>query len=213
MLRTARSLNRKRAIRAERSGRGSARSPGLRGVLTGRIRCPICALAAMGNSFRLMLRVFRHEGGTCAGLGVPLGGWRTLQSPKNQFPTAAIHMRFDQRDLNIIGRWSITSEMPERYGRSVRATDLLPRNAIAQKTIAGWAPVDAFRLRCATVNEQGKANPLWTSRHRAYWYRRSPFAPQTRSRNPLHRALRGLKLRSQLKRRRKGLDSIPREGG
>ena len=36
--------------------------------------------------------------------------------------------------------------MPEPYARSVCATERLLRNAIAQKMISGWAPVDAFHI-------------------------------------------------------------------
>ena len=55
----------------------------------------------------------------CVGLGDPLGGKYTIRSPKNRSPTLATQVSSDQRELNIIGRWSSTSKMPERYDRSV----------------------------------------------------------------------------------------------
>ena len=75
----------------------------------------------------------------------------TLRSPKNLFQTAANQRRFDQRELNIIGNWSSSSKMPDRYDRSARANELLLRNAIVQRIRQGWEMAPAFHLH-ATVN-------------------------------------------------------------
>lgn len=55
-------------------------------------------------------------------------------------------MGFGQRELTIIGHWSITSRMPERYDRSVCASELLLRNAIVQKMASGWAWAPAYHI-------------------------------------------------------------------
>ena len=60
-----------------------------------------------GDTLRITWRC-RREGG---------GGY-TPTRQKNLFPTAAIQLSFDQRELNIVGHWSATSRMPERCDRS-----------------------------------------------------------------------------------------------
>ena len=75
----------------------------------------------------------------------------TPHSPKNLFPTAANQLRFDQRELNIIGRWASSSKMPERYDRSARSNELSLRNTIVQRILQGWEMEQAFHLP-ATVN-------------------------------------------------------------
>ena len=82
----------------------------------------------------------------CVALGGPEGERYTLHSPKNPFPTAAIQLSFDQRELNIIGHWASTSKMPERYDRSACANELLLRNTIAQRMRTGWEIAPAFHL-------------------------------------------------------------------
>ena len=44
--------------------------------------------------------------------------------------------------------------MPERYDRSVCATELLLRNTIVQKMIAGWKPVEAYCLPLTVANNE-----------------------------------------------------------
>lgn len=90
----------------------------------------------------------------CVGIGDPMGDKYTIRSPKNLFPTASIQMRFGQRELNIIGHWSNKSKMPERYDRIVCAAELLLRNAIAQKMIAGWVTVEANHLPATVANNE-----------------------------------------------------------
>ena len=57
----------------------------------------------------------------CVSLGGPEGERYTIHSPKNLLPTAASQLKFDQRGLNIIGRWPTTSkdsgEVRSRYLR------------------------------------------------------------------------------------------------
>ena len=60
-------------------------------------------------------------------------------------------MRFDQKELAIIGHWSSTSKMPERYDRSVCSRDLLLRNKIAHKFATGWEPAPAYHLPTTVV--------------------------------------------------------------
>ena len=95
----------------------------------------------------------------CVALGDTDGETYTPHSPKNLFPTAANQMNFDHRELNIVGQWSSTSRMPERYGRSVCADELLLRDTIARKLAEGWEPAPAFRLPYTVSYQQrlGKA--------------------------------------------------------
>ena len=55
-------------------------------------------------------------------------------------------MSFGQRELALVGRWPPTSRVPERYGRSVCASELLLRNTITQRMANGWGPAPAYRL-------------------------------------------------------------------
>ena len=55
-------------------------------------------------------------------------------------------MNFDQRELNIIGHWSSSSKMPERYDRAVCSKELLLRNTIIQKVVSGWEMAPSFHL-------------------------------------------------------------------
>ena len=82
----------------------------------------------------------------CVGIGDAEGETYKLHSPKNLFPTAANQLNFDQRELNIIGRWSSNSKMPERYDRAACAHELLLRNTIVQRMIEGWGLAPAFHL-------------------------------------------------------------------
>ena len=85
------------------------------------------------------------------GLGGPNGEAYAHNSPKNLFPTEANQMRFDQRELAFIGHWSSTSRMPERYGRSFCAIELLLRNTIVQQIVAGCNITPSYHLP-ETVN-------------------------------------------------------------
>ena len=76
-------------------------------------------------------------------------------------------MSFDQRELAVIGHWSSTSRMPERYDRSVCASELLLRTTTIQQIVAGWGMAPAYQLP-TTVNgrvrigkplEQGATDP------------------------------------------------------
>ena len=82
----------------------------------------------------------------CAALGGPEGEKFTLHSPKNLLQTAENPLKFDRRELNIIGHWSSASEMPERYGRSACANELLLRKTVIRRMRDGWAVAPAFRL-------------------------------------------------------------------
>ena len=82
----------------------------------------------------------------CVGANDPAGETYTIHSPKNFLPTAATQMNFGTRELNVIGHWSSNSRMNERYDRSMRANELLLRNAIIQKMVSGWTMVDSFHL-------------------------------------------------------------------
>ena len=55
-------------------------------------------------------------------------------------------MNFNQKELNIIGHWSSSSKMPERYGRAVCVAELLLRNTIIQNFVSGWSIAPSFHL-------------------------------------------------------------------
>ena len=82
----------------------------------------------------------------CVALGGPEGERYTLHSPKNLLPTAANQLKFDRRDLNIIGHCSTTSKIPERYDRGTCANELLLRNTVIRRMRSGWNVAPAFRL-------------------------------------------------------------------
>ena len=82
----------------------------------------------------------------CVGMGDPNGETYTMHSPKNLFHTAANQMSFDQRELAAIGHWATNSKMPERYDRSVCASELLLRNTIIKQMAAGWEVSDSPHL-------------------------------------------------------------------
>ena len=68
-------------------------------------------------------------------------------------------MNSGTRELNIIGHWGSSSKMPERYGRSVCANELLIRNTIMSKFNEGWTTVPSFHLPLSVDSSQrvGKA--------------------------------------------------------
>ena len=82
----------------------------------------------------------------CAGLGDHGADLYTLHSPKNFLPADDTQMNFPTRGLNAIGHRSRNSRMNERYDRSVCAIELLLRNTIIQKMVAGWNMVASFHL-------------------------------------------------------------------
>ena len=90
-------------------------------------------------------------------------GNRTLYTPPKNLPTAAANqMNFNQRELNIIGHWASSSRMPERYDRTVCATELLLGNTIIQKFVSGWDLAPSFHLPETVHNDQriGKETPV-----------------------------------------------------
>ena len=60
-------------------------------------------------------------------------------------------MIFGQREMSIIGHWPSSSRMPERYGRSVCASELLLRNTIIQRMAARWGIAAAYFLLSTLV--------------------------------------------------------------
>ena len=82
----------------------------------------------------------------------PRGEKYTIRFPKNFPPTAANQLKFDQRELNIIGRWSPASKMPERYDRSACANELLLRNTVIRRAREGWAVPPASHLPLTVVD-------------------------------------------------------------
>ena len=85
------------------------------------------------------------------GLGDANGDDYTLRPPNNLIPTEANQMSFGQRELAIIGHWSITSRIPERYDRTVGSVELLLRNTIVHQIVAGWDIAPSYHLP-ATVS-------------------------------------------------------------
>ena len=114
----------------------------------GRDRHPISAEAASYSAER---RKLAHM---CVAPGDPEGARYTTHSPKDLFPTASNQMRCDQRELNIIGHWPFTSRMPGRYGRILRANELLPRNTIMAEMRQGWDLAPAFGFPAAATGNQ-----------------------------------------------------------
>ena len=94
-------------------------------------------------------------------LGDEEGEKYTPHSPKNLFPTAANQLSFEQRELNIIGHWSSSSKMPERYDRSACANELLLRNTIVQRIKTGREVAPPFHLPHAVAGAQriGREDP------------------------------------------------------
>ena len=82
----------------------------------------------------------------CVALGDTEGETYTIHSPKNLLPTAANQLKFDKRELNIMGHWSSTSKMPERYDRSACANELLLRNTVIHRMREGWNIAPAPQL-------------------------------------------------------------------
>ena len=69
-------------------------------------------------------------------------------------------MNFNQKELNIAGRWHSRSKMPERYGRAVCDTELLLRNKIAKKFVSGCGIAPSFHLPLAFPDGlRGGRNP------------------------------------------------------
>ena len=94
------------------------------------------------------------------GIGDINGESYTMHSPENLFPAAANQMSFDQRELPIIGHWSSASKMPDRYGRSVCASEMLLRNTIIQRTVEGWGMAPAFHLPTTVVGHVRIGKPV-----------------------------------------------------
>ena len=95
----------------------------------------------------------------CTALGDTSGESYTLHSPKNFLPTAAMQMNFSTRELNVIGHWSSSSKMPERYDRSVCSNELLLRNTIMSKFNDGWTTVPSFHLPITVDTSQRIGKP------------------------------------------------------
>ena len=108
----------------------------------------------------------------CAALGDSNGEAYTLHSPKNLSSASSNQMSFGHRELAIIGHWSSTSRMPERYDRSVCASELLLRNTIIQQIVAGWNMAPSYRLpatatgrlRIGKTEEQCAPDPIASQR-------------------------------------------------
>ena len=89
----------------------------------------------------------------CTSLGDAAGESYTLHSPKNLFPAVGNQMDFNQKELNIIGHWSSSSKMPERYDRAVCATELLLRNTIIPNFVSGWSLAPSSHLPLTVPND------------------------------------------------------------
>ena len=74
-------------------------------------------------------------------------------------------MNFDQKELSIIGHWSSSSKMPERYGRAVCATELLLRNTIVQNFVSGWSLAPSFHLPLTAPNDLRIGKPQTEDAH------------------------------------------------
>ena len=70
-----------------------------------------------------------------------------------------MQMNFNTRELNIIGHWSSSSKMPERYDRSVCPNELLLRNTIMCKFVEGWTTVPSFHLPITVDTSQRIGKP------------------------------------------------------
>ena len=98
-----------------------------------------------------------------AALGGQNGESYTLHSPKNLFPTASNQMNCNTRELNITGRWSSSSKMPERYDRAVCAAELL----LSSPSSGRLCMVGSSRHRfaclklCRAIPESVKASHLY----------------------------------------------------
>ena len=94
----------------------------------------------------------------------PAGNRTPYTPPKNPFPTTANQMNFNTPELNIIGHWSSSSKMPERYDRAVCANELPMRNTIIQKVVSGWelAPLAPLTADCPDRPPHRKMNRVVT---------------------------------------------------
>lgn len=90
----------------------------------------------------------------CIAIGDKCGESYALHSPVNLFPTAANKMNFSTRELSVIGQWSISSKMPERYDRCVCANGLLLRNTIVHKVVEGWSMIPSFHIPETIIGER-----------------------------------------------------------
>ena len=89
----------------------------------------------------------------CAAIGKPNGGKYATHSPQRSPPTTANQLKFDQRELNIVGPHA--SEMPETYGRSACAVELLRRNTVIDLARGSWGLAPALRVPETVVDTTG----------------------------------------------------------
>ena len=122
----------------------------------------------------------------CTALGDTSGESHTLHSPKNFLPTAAMQRNFNTRELNIIGHWSSSSKMPERYDRSVCSNELLLRNTIMSKFNEGWTTAPSFHLPIIVDTLNGLVNPAKNSTRQSKLKR--PWEPPLLTNQPLLRS-------------------------
>ena len=105
-----------------------------------RLRQLVAADASPYSTRRMKLSLI------CVAPGDPDGEKYPLRSPENLLPTAANQLKFDQRELFIIGHWSSAPKMPEMYDRSACAIELLSRNTVIHRMRGCWDFAPAFRL-------------------------------------------------------------------
>ena len=69
-----------------------------------------------------------------------------LHSFRSFMPTCAGQLQYDLDKRRKLGRWSATSTMPDRYDRSVCATELATRSGILTEMSQGWRPAREFEI-------------------------------------------------------------------
>ena len=73
----------------------------------------------------------------CVALGGRCGESYTLHSPKNLFPTAPNQMDFRTRELNVIGRWSSSSECPSGMAAASAPTSCFYATRLPSRSSTG----------------------------------------------------------------------------
>ena len=70
----------------------------------------------------------------------------TLRSARNWFATYAKQLAFRKEERTTLGRWKPGSNVPDRYDRSVCATELSLRDKIATRIEKGWRPALPYEI-------------------------------------------------------------------
>ena len=79
----------------------------------------------------------------------------TLHSPRTWYTTCANQLLLSREHIGKLGHWNPGSKIPDRYNRTVCATESQIRNGIIHRIYEGWRPIAEFEIPGTDAPKRG----------------------------------------------------------